>query len=55
MAEWEKDIASVHLMVGDLGRSKAFYQEVFGLSPSWEEETRVVFPFNNLYLMLVKG
>lgn len=40
MAEWEKQIGAMNLIVGDLERSKMFYQEVFGLPPLHEEEDR---------------
>jgi predicted enzyme related to lactoylglutathione lyase len=33
MAEWEKQIGAINLIVGDLERSKTFYREVFGLPP----------------------
>ena len=33
MAEWQKQIFAINLIVGDLERSKAFYREVFGLTP----------------------
>jgi predicted enzyme related to lactoylglutathione lyase len=32
MAEWEKQISAMTLLVGDLARSKMFYREVFGLA-----------------------
>ena len=34
MAEWEKQIFALNLIVGDLERSKAFYREVFERSRS---------------------
>ena len=52
MAEWEKQIGAMTLLVGDLERSKTFYREVFGLSPQYEDEDVAVFHFKNMYLML---
>ncbi len=52
MAEWEKQINAMNLIVGDLERSKAFYREVFGLSPLHEEEDLAVFGFKNTYIAL---
>ena len=52
MAEWEKQIVAINLIVGDLDRSKTFYREVFGLPPQHEEEDVAVFRFKNMYVML---
>jgi catechol 2,3-dioxygenase-like lactoylglutathione lyase family enzyme len=52
VAEWEKQIGAVNLVVGDLERSKAFYREVFGLSPLHEDEDVAVFRFKEVYLSL---
>jgi catechol 2,3-dioxygenase-like lactoylglutathione lyase family enzyme len=54
MAEWEKQISAMTLVVGDLERSKTFYREVFGLLPLDEEEDLAVFRFKNLFLALRK-
>ncbi len=54
MAEWEKQINAMTLVVGDLERSKRFYREVFGLLPLDEEEDLAVFGFKNLYVALRK-
>jgi catechol 2,3-dioxygenase-like lactoylglutathione lyase family enzyme len=50
MAEWEKQIDCINLIVGDLERSKAFYREVFGLAPLHEEENFAVFRFKNTHV-----
>jgi catechol 2,3-dioxygenase-like lactoylglutathione lyase family enzyme len=52
MADWEKEIAAINLLVGDLERSKTFYREVFGLPPQHEEEDVVVFRFKNQWVFL---
>ena len=55
MAEWEKQINAMTLVVGDLERSKAFYREVFGLSPLDDKEDLAVFGFKNMYIALRKN
>jgi catechol 2,3-dioxygenase-like lactoylglutathione lyase family enzyme len=52
MAEWEKAIGAMTLLVGDLARSKTFYREVFALDPLHEDEHSVVLRFKNMYVML---
>jgi len=52
MAEWDKQIVAINLIVGDLDRSKTFYREVFGLPPQHEDEDVAVFRFKNMYVML---
>ena len=52
MAEWEKQITALTLVVGDLDRSKTFYREVFGLPPLDEEVDLAIFGFKNMYVAL---
>src|SRR6059036_2368251 len=52
MAEWEKQIGAINLIVGDLERSKAFYRGVFGLAPLGEEEDDAIFRFKDVYVFL---
>jgi catechol 2,3-dioxygenase-like lactoylglutathione lyase family enzyme len=52
MAEWEKQISAMTLIVGDLERSKGFYREAFGLLPLDEGEDLAVFGFKNMYVAL---
>ena len=52
MAEWEKQIFAINLIVGDLERSKAFYREVFGLAPLDEEEDLAIFRLKDTYVAL---
>ena len=52
MAEWEKQVAAVNLLVSDLERSKTFYREVFGLVPKFEDADGAVFHLTNVFLML---
>ena len=54
MAEWEKAIGAMTLLVGDLDRSKSFYQRVFGLPPQHEDEDSVMFRFKDMYVFLNK-
>ena len=55
MAEWEKQIGAINLIVGDLERSKAFYREVFGLSLQHEDQDSAMFRFKDTYLFLQRG
>src|SRR5438105_4313441 len=55
MAEWEKQISAINLIVGDLDRSTAFYQEVFGLPPQHEDEETAMFLFKETYVFLQRG
>ena len=52
MAEWEKRIFAVNLIVGDLERSKTFYREVFGLAPLDEEEDLAIFRLGDTFFAL---
>jgi catechol 2,3-dioxygenase-like lactoylglutathione lyase family enzyme len=52
MAEWEKKIFAINLVVGDLERSKTFYREVFGLAPLDEEEDLAIFRFGDTFVAL---
>jgi catechol 2,3-dioxygenase-like lactoylglutathione lyase family enzyme len=52
MAQWEKQIFAINLIVGDLERSKTFYREVFGLAPLDEEEDLAIFRLKDTYVAL---
>ena len=52
MAEWEKQIFAINLIVRDLERSKAFYTDVFGLAPLDEWEAGAIFRFGNTFIAL---
>jgi lactoylglutathione lyase len=55
MAEWEKQIGAINLIVGDLERAKAFYREVFGLPLQHEDEDTAMFRFADTYVFLQRG
>jgi catechol 2,3-dioxygenase-like lactoylglutathione lyase family enzyme len=55
VAEWEKQIGAINLIVGDLERSKAFYQEVFGLPLQHEDQDTAMFRFADTYVFLQRG
>lgn len=55
MAEWEKRIGAINLIVGDLERAKAFYREVFGLPLQHEDEETAMFRFKDTYVFLQRG
>ena len=52
MAEWEKQIFSINLIVKDLERTKAFYKEVFGLTPLDELDDLAIFRFGDTFIAL---
>jgi catechol 2,3-dioxygenase-like lactoylglutathione lyase family enzyme len=52
MAEWEKRIFAINLIVADLERSKTFYREVFGMLPLDEDEASALFRFQDTFVML---
>lgn len=49
-----KNIGAITLFVEDLPRSKAFYQDVFGLQVVFEDENSAVFDFGNTIINLLK-
>jgi catechol 2,3-dioxygenase-like lactoylglutathione lyase family enzyme len=55
MAEWEKQIGAINLIVGDLERSKAFYRDVFELPLQHEDENTAMFRFPDTYVFLQRG
>jgi catechol 2,3-dioxygenase-like lactoylglutathione lyase family enzyme len=55
MTEWEKQIGAINLIVGDLERSAAFYQQVFGLPLQHEDEDTAMFRFKDTYVFLQRG
>ena len=55
MAEWEKRIGAINLIVGNLERSKAFYQDVFGLPLQHEDQDTAMFRLTDTYVFLQRG
>jgi catechol 2,3-dioxygenase-like lactoylglutathione lyase family enzyme len=55
MADWEKQIGAVNLIVGDLERSKAFYRDAFGLPIQFEDEDTVMLRLGDTYFFLQQG
>lgn len=55
MAEWEKRIGAINLIVGDLERSKAFYRDVFKLPLQHEDQDTAMFRFTDTYVFLQRG
>lgn len=55
MPEWEKQIGAINLIVGDLERSKAFYQEVFRLPLEHEDQDTAMFRFKDTYVFLQRS
>jgi catechol 2,3-dioxygenase-like lactoylglutathione lyase family enzyme len=55
MSGWEKEIGAMTLLVGDLDRSRKFYQEVFGLPAIDADKDTVMFRFKNMFVFLHEG
>jgi catechol 2,3-dioxygenase-like lactoylglutathione lyase family enzyme len=52
VSEWSINV--VTLFVEDLSATKRFYQEVFGLAITFEDEASAVFKFKNMMINLLK-
>lgn len=55
MADWEKRIGAINLIVGDLEGAKAFYRDVFGLPVQHEDQETAMFRFGETYVFLQRG
>ncbi len=54
--DWSrKKVDYVTLLVEDLDRTKAFYQDVFNLPLTWEDESSFAFHFENTGINVVKA
>src|SRR5579864_6711141 len=53
--EWKKQIGAINLIVGDLGRAKGFYRDVFGLPLQHEDEDTAMFRFTDTYVFLQRS
>jgi catechol 2,3-dioxygenase-like lactoylglutathione lyase family enzyme len=49
-----RSVGAITLFVGDPQRSKSFYEDVFELSPIYEDEDAAAFRFENLIVNLLK-
>jgi len=49
MAQWDKRLSAVNLIVSDLELVKAFYRQVFGLAPLDEEEDLAIYRFGDTF------
>jgi catechol 2,3-dioxygenase-like lactoylglutathione lyase family enzyme len=54
MGSWPGEITAVTLFVEDLATTKRFYQEVFGLPVSFEDDDSAVFTFGNTLINLLR-
>ncbi len=54
MSEWPKSVGAITLFVEDLERSKSFYQEVFGLPVTYEDDDAAAFKFENMIINLLR-
>jgi catechol 2,3-dioxygenase-like lactoylglutathione lyase family enzyme len=55
VADWEKEIGAMTLLVADMGRSKQFYENAFGLTAQHEDAVCLMFRFANMYVFLRKA
>lgn len=54
MRAWPGSIFAVTLFVEDVGAAKQFYQEVFGLPVTYEDDVSAVFTFGGTLVNLLK-
>jgi lactoylglutathione lyase len=54
VSELLKSVGAITLFVEDPERSKSFYENVFDLSPVFEDENSVAFKFENMFVNLLK-
>jgi catechol 2,3-dioxygenase-like lactoylglutathione lyase family enzyme len=54
MGSWPGNISAITLFVEDLGSTKAFYREVFGLPITFEDDDSAVFSFGSTLINLLK-
>lgn len=55
MGDWDREIGAMTLLVADLGASKQFYEDAFGLTAQHEDAVSVMFRFENMYVFLRKA
>ena len=53
MGPWPSGISAITLFVEDLGEAKRFYQEVFGLPVTFEDDNSAVFNFGTTLINLL--
>lgn len=54
MSAWLNNLDVVTLFIDDVARTKSFYQDVFGLSPIFENENSIVFNLDNTSLNILQ-
>ena len=55
MTKWAKEIGAITLFVDDLGRSTAFYQDVFDLEPVYTDDAASMFRLVNTLLFVTRS
>lgn len=53
MAQLPTSLGAITLFVDDISRAKSFYQDVFRLSPIYEDESSAAFQFENTIVNLL--
>ena len=54
MSESLKSVGAITMFIHDTQRSKAFYEQVFGVNAVYEDEDAVAFEFENLVVNLLR-
>ena len=53
MSAWKQSVGAITLFVEDLQRAKLFYEKVFGLPVTYEDDVSAVFTFENTLINLL--
>ena len=53
MSAWKQSVGAITLFVEDLQRAKLFYEQVFGLPVTYEDDVSAVFTFENTLINLL--
>ena len=53
MSTWKQSVGAITLFVEDLQRAKLFYEQVFGLPVTYEDDVSAVFTFENTLINLL--
>ena len=53
MSAWKQSVGAITLFVEDIQRAKLFYEKVFGLPVTYEDDVSAVFTFENTLINLL--
>jgi catechol 2,3-dioxygenase-like lactoylglutathione lyase family enzyme len=54
LSESLKSVGAITMFIADPSRSKSFYEQVFGVTAIYEDESSVAFQFENMIVNLLK-